>query len=63
MASGGEFDRRSLLVGAGIAGGGLALGIAIPFASERVRPAAGTFQRAAAAVTSIARAAAPARRK
>jgi CO/xanthine dehydrogenase Mo-binding subunit len=41
MAAGGEFDRRSFLVGAGIAGGGLTLGIAIPFASERVHPAAG----------------------
>ncbi len=37
MASGGESDRRSLLVGASAAGGGLALGFAIPFGR---RPAA-----------------------
>ena len=40
MASGGEFDRRSFLVGASAPGGGLALGFAIPFApGSAVTPA------------------------
>jgi len=39
MAAGGEIDRRSFLVGAGAAGGGLALGFAVPLASDRARAA------------------------
>ncbi len=39
MASGGEIDRRSFVVGASAAGGGLALGIAIPFAPASAAPA------------------------
>ena len=46
MASGGELDRRSFLVGASAAGGGLALGFAIPFAS----PADGAGARRGRAV-------------
>ncbi|MGB6567673.1 MAG: molybdopterin cofactor-binding domain-containing protein, partial [Xanthobacteraceae bacterium] len=34
MASGDEFDRRSFLVAASVAGGGLALGFAVPFVSR-----------------------------
>jgi isoquinoline 1-oxidoreductase beta subunit len=39
MTSGGEIDRRSFLVGTGVAGGGLALGLAIPFAAGSAAPA------------------------
>ncbi len=39
MASGGELDRRSFLVGASVTGGGLALGFAIPFVSPSEGPA------------------------
>jgi isoquinoline 1-oxidoreductase beta subunit len=34
MTAGGEINRRSFLVGAGVAGGGLALGFAVPFARK-----------------------------
>jgi isoquinoline 1-oxidoreductase beta subunit len=40
MPSGGELDRRFFLVGASAVGGGLALGIAIPFAPRPARGAA-----------------------
>jgi isoquinoline 1-oxidoreductase beta subunit len=39
MAAVGELDRRSFLVGASAAGGGLALGVAIPFGPEGLRAA------------------------
>jgi isoquinoline 1-oxidoreductase beta subunit len=41
MTSGGEIDRRSFIVGATAAGGGLALGFAIPFGPKPVRAADG----------------------
>src|SRR5271170_373167 len=41
MTAGGEVDRRSFLVGASAAGGGLALGVAIPFAAAPGRAADG----------------------
>ena len=37
MTSGGELDRRSFVVGASVAGGGLALGIPIPFGTPSAR--------------------------
>jgi isoquinoline 1-oxidoreductase subunit beta len=40
MTSGGELDRRSFLVGASAAGGGLALGFAVPTGPESARGAA-----------------------
>ena len=42
MASGGELDRRSFLVGASVTGGGLALGFAIPFVAPSEAPARAT---------------------
>jgi isoquinoline 1-oxidoreductase subunit beta len=42
MRSGGEVDRRSFLVGASAAGGGFALGIAVPFGPVPVRAADGS---------------------
>ncbi len=44
MRSRGEFDRRRFLVGASAAGGGLALGIAVPFGSASARVADGTSE-------------------
>ncbi len=41
MTSRGELDRRSFLVGTGVAGGGLALGLAIPFARGSAAPSKG----------------------
>ncbi|MGA2893196.1 MAG: molybdopterin cofactor-binding domain-containing protein [Xanthobacteraceae bacterium] len=41
MASGGDFDRRSFVVGASATAGGLALGFAIPLAVKPERAAAG----------------------
>jgi isoquinoline 1-oxidoreductase subunit beta len=41
MASGGALDRRSFVVGASAAGGGLALGFAAPFAPGALAPAHG----------------------
>ena len=38
MAAGGEINRRSFIVGASVAGGGLALGLALPFGSAPARP-------------------------
>ncbi len=38
MASGGEVNRRSFVIGASAAGGGLALGFAIPFAASSAAP-------------------------
>ncbi len=45
MASGGELDRRSFLVGASVTGGGLALGFAIPFVSSSEGPARAADER------------------
>jgi isoquinoline 1-oxidoreductase subunit beta len=39
MASGGELDRRSFLVGASVIGSALTLGFAVPFVSSQERPA------------------------
>ncbi len=39
MASGGEVNRRSFVIGASVAGGGLALGFAIPFVASSAAPA------------------------
>jgi isoquinoline 1-oxidoreductase subunit beta len=39
MASGGEVNRRFFVIGASAAGGGLALGVAIPFAASSAAPA------------------------
>ncbi len=40
MTAGGDINRRSFLVGAGVAGGGLALGFAVPFARKPAHAAA-----------------------
>jgi len=44
MRPGGEFDRRSFLVGATAAGGGLALGVAVPLATRSARGVANTAE-------------------
>ncbi len=51
MASAGELDRRSFLVGSSAAGGGLALGIAVPFAADS--PWASAPARAAGAPSDV----------
>src|SRR5215469_4412636 len=40
MTAGGDLNRRSFLVGAGVAGGGLALGFAVPLARKPAHAAA-----------------------
>jgi isoquinoline 1-oxidoreductase beta subunit len=40
MTAGGDMNRRSFIVGAGVAGGGLALGFAVPFARKSAHAAA-----------------------
>ncbi len=51
MASAGELDRRSFLVGSSATGGGLALGFAIPFAADV--PWADATPRAASAASDV----------
>jgi isoquinoline 1-oxidoreductase subunit beta len=51
MASAGELDRRSFLVGSSAAGGGLAFGFAVPFAADS--PWASAPARAAGAPTDV----------